>query len=165
EPLDAFPRRARPQVPMTILPISVWSERISEEVEALVPGVPDRGLRLVEHKPQPCHHLPRPRQSLGRVSTAEDNEVIGIRDYPAPKGLVPFRPSPVLQKAVHVDVGQRRAENPTLWGATSAVPATCQAPFSVTICLLDRCFEPQFDQVQHMPVDDAPSNRLNQFLV
>ena len=50
---------------MAILAIAVRAERIAKEVEALAPSIANRGLRLVEGEPEPGHHLPRPRQSLG----------------------------------------------------------------------------------------------------
>lgn len=56
----------------------VRAERVAEEVEALAPGVPNRGLGLVEGEPEPGHHLPRPRQSLSGVAAAED-DMVGLR--------------------------------------------------------------------------------------
>ena len=43
--------------------------------------------------------------------------------------------------------------------------ATRHAPRSVTIPLLDRCLEPQLDQLQHVAVDDAPRHRPHQVLM
>ena len=42
------------------------------------------------------------------------------------------------------------------------VLATAHAPRSVTVPFLDRRLQPQPDQLQHLPVDDAPRNRLHQ---
>jgi hypothetical protein len=49
--------------------------------------------------------------------------------------------------------------------AAAAAFATRHAPRSVTITLLDRCLEPQLDQLQHVPVDDAPRHRPHQVLM
>jgi hypothetical protein len=50
-----------------------WSKSIAKEIEAL----PPRGFRLVERQPKFRHHRLRPRQSLVRVSAAEDDEIVG----------------------------------------------------------------------------------------
>ena len=89
EPQHALLRRARPEIPVAILAIAVRAERVAKEVEALAPSIPNRGLRLVEGEPEPGHHLPRPRQSLGRVTAAEDDEVVGIGDDVGPIGVAP----------------------------------------------------------------------------
>src|SRR4051794_38010669 len=113
EPAHALLRRARPEVPVAILAVAVRAERVAEEVEALAPSIASRGLRLVEGEPEPGHHLPRPRQSLGRVTAAEDDEVVGIGDDAGPKGDAPSARTPMLQEAVHVEVGQQRADHST----------------------------------------------------
>src|SRR3954462_10203536 len=65
EPLDTLLRRARAQIPMTILAEAMRSERVVKEVEALVSAISNRGLRLVERQSELRHHRPRPRQGLG----------------------------------------------------------------------------------------------------
>src|SRR4051794_27534168 len=67
---------------------------------------------------------------------------------------------PVLEEAVHVDDREQRARNPALRRAARAALATGHAPLPVTVPLLDRRFEPQLDQPQHMPVDDASGHRF-----
>jgi hypothetical protein len=46
---------------MAVLPVIVQAERIAKEVEPLLPGVPNRGLRLVEEEPELGHHRLYPR--------------------------------------------------------------------------------------------------------
>ena len=60
---------------MAILAIAVRAERVAKEVERLAPGIPNRGLPLVEGESKLGHHLPRPRQRLPRGLAAEDDEV------------------------------------------------------------------------------------------
>ena len=158
----ALLRRARPEIPVAILAIAVRAERVAKEVEALAPSVANRGLRLVEGEPEPGHHLPRPRQGLGRVTAAEDDEVVGIGDDVGPIGDAPSARTPVLQEAVHVEVGQQRADDAALRRAASAAFAARHAPRPVAVTLLDRRLEPQLDQPQHVPVDDAPRHRLHE---
>src|SRR5271165_4250178 len=51
---------------------------VAEEVETVRAGVLQRSLGLVDRKPEPGHDRARPRQSLGRVAAAEDDEVVGV---------------------------------------------------------------------------------------
>jgi hypothetical protein len=46
---------------------------------------------------------------------------------------------------------------------TSLAPG--QAPLPVVIALLDRRFEPQLDQLQHLSIDDPPCHRPHQVLM
>jgi hypothetical protein len=46
-----------------------------------------------------------------------------------------------------------------------AVLASRHAPRPVSIALLNRRFEPQLDQPQHVPVDNAPRHRPHQILM
>src|SRR5512147_458218 len=114
EPQHALLRRTRTQIPVAVLPVMVRTERVAEKVEALAPGVPDRGLRLVEGEPEPRHHRLRPRQSLGRAASAQDREVVGVGDHMGTIGLAAAGVPPVLQEAVHVQVGEQRADDPAL---------------------------------------------------
>src|SRR5271165_2861574 len=58
---------------------------VAKEIEALIPGVPHRGFRLVERQPELRHHRLRPRQGLLRAAAAEDDEVVGVRDDVSPE--------------------------------------------------------------------------------
>ena len=82
---------------------------VSEEVEAVRSGIFHRGFCLVESQPKLRHHHLRPRQSLSRRLLAEDNEVISIVDDVRPEGLAAIGKSPMLEEAIHVDVGKQRA--------------------------------------------------------
>ena len=79
-PLDTLLGWTCAQVPVAVPLVAVRTERVSKEVEALRPCVLHRGLRLVERQPELRHHRLCPRQSLSRMSLAEDDEVIGIVD-------------------------------------------------------------------------------------
>ena len=56
------------------------SERVAEEVEALLAGVFQRSLGLVESEPELRHRIAHPRQRLGGTAATEDDEIIGIGD-------------------------------------------------------------------------------------
>jgi hypothetical protein len=87
----------------------VRSERVAKEVEALLAGVFQRGLRLVDGQPELGHHRLRPRQRLRRATAAEDDEVIGIRDDVSVECLAATGQTPIFQEPVHVDIGEQRA--------------------------------------------------------
>src|SRR5262245_41540546 len=50
------------------------AQRVAKEAKSFLSGILQRGLGLVEREPELGHHRLRPRQSLGRVTTAEDDE-------------------------------------------------------------------------------------------
>jgi hypothetical protein len=69
-----------PQIPPAIRLHVVRPKRVPEEAEVLLPGIPDRGLRLVERKSEFRHYAPCPCQCLFRMAAAEDGKVVGVRD-------------------------------------------------------------------------------------
>src|SRR5271166_1671342 len=93
---------------------------VTKEIEALIPGVPHRGFRLVERQPELRHHRLRPRQGLLRAAAAEDDEVVGVRDDVSPERFAASGETPMLQEAVHVDVGEQGARDPALRRAALA---------------------------------------------
>src|SRR5271165_414948 len=72
---------------------------VAEEVETVRAGVLQRSLGLVDQKPEPGHDRARPRQSLGRVSAAEDDEVVGVVDQMRAKRRLAFLQTPKLEEA------------------------------------------------------------------
>src|SRR6202048_464625 len=132
---------------------------VAEEVEPFLPSVLQRGLAFVECQPEPRRHRLGPRQSLGRTSATEDDQVVGIRDDVCTKRFSPSGQPPVLQESVHVDVGEQWARDAALRRAARVALATPDAPGPVTfIPFLDRRFQPQLDQPGHVPVHDATSH-------
>src|SRR5271166_93416 len=83
---------------------------IAEEVETVRAGVLQRSLGLVDQKPEPGHDRARPRQSLGRVSAAEDDEVVGVVDQMRAKRRLAFLQTPKLEEAESAAVDQAVAE-------------------------------------------------------
>src|SRR5882757_4887818 len=63
-------------------------------------------LRLVQGQAQPLHRTPGPRQGFGRMTAAEDDEVVGVVDDVRGQLATLFADLPVLQEAVHVEVGK-----------------------------------------------------------
>src|SRR3954454_3417167 len=153
------------QVPLAVPLVAMRSERISEKVEPLRPGVPQRGLHLIECQPELRHHRLCPCQSLRRIPLAEDDEVIGIVDDVRTERLAAAAASPMLEEAVHVDVGKQRARDTALRSAAFAGLAPTRAPLPLAIPLLDRRLQPQLDQPQHVPVGDPAGHRLQEVRV
>src|SRR4029077_19441349 len=111
-----------------------------------------------EWSPEPRHHSLRPRQSLRRMSAAENDEVVSIRDDVCTERFPTSGQPAALQEPVHVDVGKHRARDPALRRAARVALATSDAPGPVAIIpFLDWRFQPQLDQPQHVPVHDAAS--------
>src|SRR5579871_1929638 len=140
-------------------------ERVSEKVKPLCACLFGAGLRFVQRKSNPSHHTPRPIQRLHRTTATEDHEIIGIVDDLGLKNLTPSGDPPVLQKTVHVQVGEQGTNDSALWCATGAVSPTAHPPFAVLVPLLDRHLQPHLDQMQHVPIYNAPSDALYQFPV
>ena len=135
-------------------------ERVAKEVEALLSGIPQRGLGLVDGQPELGHHRLRPRQRLGRTTAAEDDEVVGIGDDMGTERFAASALTPMLQEPVHVDVGEQRARDAALRRAAPVALAANDPPLSVAIPLLDRRLEPHLDEAQDVAIHDAPGHRL-----
>jgi len=67
---------------------------------------------------------------------------------------------PMLQKPAHVDHGEQRTCDAALRRAAFAVLTATHVPFPVAVPLFNRRFQPQHDQPQHVPINDAPSYRF-----
>jgi hypothetical protein len=83
------------------------------------------------------------------MSAAEDDEVVGVMDDVRAEGLAASRKTPMLQEAVHLNHGEQ-------WAVDPALRRAAHAPCPVAVPFLDRCFQPQFDQLQHMPARMIP---------
>ena len=58
------------------------------------------------------------------MSAAENHEVVGIGDdVRVPEPTLPGFP-PVLQKAIPIQVGEQRADDPTLWSTALVVSSS-----------------------------------------
>src|SRR5262249_12456859 len=62
------------QIPFPVRLIPMRAERVAKEREALLTGISQRGLSLIERQPKLGHHRLRPRQRLGRTTATEDDE-------------------------------------------------------------------------------------------
>ena len=82
-----------------------------KKVETLSPCLLDAGLRFVQRKSNPGHHTPRPIQRLSRATATENHEIIGVVDNLGVENLTPSGDPPVLQKTVHIQVGEQRADH------------------------------------------------------
>src|SRR4051794_23795409 len=127
---------------MAVLPEVMRSEPVAQEFEALLPGIPHGGLRLVHSEAEPGHDLPRPHQCLVRMSAAENDEVVSIVHDMSAKHLTAFLLPPVPEEAVHIAVGEQWADHPALRSAAGALLAAAHAPPPIRVRFLDRCLEP-----------------------
>src|SRR5262245_18301068 len=96
------------------------------------------------------------------MTATEDDEVIGIHDDACTERITASGEPPVLCEPVHVDVCAQWARNTALRGAPRVALASTHAPFPAPILLLDRRFEPQLDQPQHLAVHNASSHRFDE---
>ena len=76
--LHALIRRLGGEIPVAILAALFGAVGLAEEVETLLISINDSGLGFVQGESEPSHRLPRPLQRLGRSTSAEDDEIIGI---------------------------------------------------------------------------------------
>src|ERR1700730_15365227 len=106
EALDLLLGRSGCQVWLAGFPPVARPKSVAQKVEAFLFDIPDTGLLLVQSQAQPSHHRLRPRSFLLRFSAAEDHEIVRIVDDVRPILLALPLSAPVLQKPVHVQVGQ-----------------------------------------------------------
>src|SRR6202158_1619929 len=123
---------------MAILPKTMRPERVSEKVKPLCTPPPDAGLRFVQRESNPGHHTSRPIQRLGRATATENHEIIGIVDNLGLENLTPSGDPPVLQKTVHIQVGEQGTNDSALRRATTASLPPAHPRFAVFVPLLDR---------------------------
>ena len=107
EVLSALLGRARAQVPLPVLREPLRSERVAEEVEALLSGITQRGFGLVAGEPELCHRIAHPYQRLGGAAATEDDEITGIGDDKSTERFLRAALPKVLQEPVCVDVGKQ----------------------------------------------------------
>src|SRR6185437_770284 len=150
---------------MTSLPKMVWPEGVSQKVEPLGAGLPNARFRFVQSEANPRHDLPRPIQRLDRMSATENHEIIRVVHHLSLKRLSPSSDSPVLQKTVHVQIRQQGTDDSALRCATGAAFPAANPPVTALVPLLNRNLQPHLDQMQHVPVYNAPCDALYQFPV
>src|SRR5271166_6152122 len=126
DPLNTLLGRACARVPMAVFPVAVRAECVAKEIEALAPGVPHRGFRLVERQPELRHHRSRPRQGLLRATAAEDDESSsGGGSHPSALTEPDVKLSPHPAPTLRPPVARRAATGQTGWGpAARCVPAS-----------------------------------------
>ncbi len=96
------------------------------------------------------HSIPIPNTDPGPVTPPRP-------PHPAPQLPMP-QPGPhyLLRSGRH---------NPALRGSTTALSTSRHSPIPFLIPFLDRSLQPHLDQMQHVPIDDSPRHRVNQFAV
>ena len=86
-------------------------EAVSQKIKPLFPCLLDAGLRLVQRESNPGHHIPRPIQCPCRAAATEDHEIIGVVHNLGSENLTSPGDPPVLQKTVHVQVGEQGTDD------------------------------------------------------
>ncbi|MEJ0048500.1 MAG: hypothetical protein WDN04_22085 [Rhodospirillales bacterium] len=81
------------------------------------------------------------------------------------KALAPAALAPVFQKAIHVEIGDQRADHAALRHASLAGSPTFQASLAIPAGRVDRRFEPKLDQTQHVGIDNAARQAGHQLIV
>ncbi len=71
----------------------------------------------------------------------------------------------MLEEVVHVEVGKEGANHPALRRAAGLALAAHHAPLVIAVPFLAWHLEPQLDQPQHVPVNDAPGHTLQEIPV
>ena len=78
------------------------------------------------------------------------------------EGFATSASTPVLQEAVHIDVGKQWARDATLRRAALVPLPANHPPLPVAIPFLDRRLEPHLDKGQDVPIHDPPGNATHQ---
>ena len=118
----------------------------------LFPGVSYHRFVLVKSETQLSHDALRPLQGLPGPSSTQYNEVIRIGYYPSTKRLTAPTYSPMLQKAIHVQIRHQGANYPSLWGAELVLSSTCHFALAISVLLFYRSLQPKFDQTQDVTI-------------
>ncbi len=122
----ALPRRTRSQIPVTIFPVTMRPERISEKVEPFPARLLDAGLRFVQSQPNPCHHLSRPMQGLRRITAAENHEIISVVNDPSLECFTPSGHPPKLQKRFMYRFASKGLATPTFKQSRNSEETACR---------------------------------------
>lgn len=125
---------------------------IAEAIQAFVPDIFQRSLRLIELHPKFCYHRPRPRHSLD-LELRSRLCIRRLRGNFASSTETP-------QEAVHLDGGEHRVDNTAFQGATHVALTATHMPFPLAVPLFHRHVQPSL--AQHIPGDDALSHRFEE---
>src|SRR5262249_62385563 len=98
-----------------------------------------------------------------RTAAAEDNEVVRVVDHMRLELAPLLGQPPVLEKAVHVDVGEQWRDHSALRGAQLASLAACKPFPAILAGLLDGRLQPHLDKPQDVFVDDPPRDLTSLF--
>ena len=116
--VDLLRRRRRTDVRPARLRRVTQSDRVTQEVHALLGYAAEARLGLVHRQPQLRHHRSHHPHRLVGGAPATDHEVIGVVDDVSVKAfLVPQR-LPTQNEPTHIDIRQQRRE----WGALAGCP-------------------------------------------
>src|SRR6266567_5166944 len=89
-------------------------ECVTQKIKPLSPCLLDAGLGFVQRESNPGHHTPRPIHRLSRTMATENHEIIGVVDHLGLKSLTPSGDPPILQKTVHIQVGEQGTDDSAL---------------------------------------------------
>src|ERR1039458_5060153 len=115
---------------------------VSEKVKAFLAGLLDAGFRLIQSEPKSGDRIPRPLQCFRRVATAQNHEVVSVVDHTSLKLLSPFGDAPVLEKTIHVQVREHRADNSALGSPAAALLSSHHSSLPLLVSFFHRNFQP-----------------------
>src|ERR1035441_4332413 len=78
------------RIPLASLPVAMWPQRVTQEVETFLARLLDVGFRLIQSEPQSHDHLPRPFPCLLRLTAAQNHEVVRVVDHASSEWLSPL---------------------------------------------------------------------------
>ena len=164
EAVDLLRRRRRPDGRATRPRRVTQPNRVTQEVHTLLRHAAQARLGLVHRQPQLRHHQSHhPHRFVGGAA-ATDHEIIGIVDDVSVKAFLVPQCLPTQNEPTHINIRQQWREWRPLRAAPSLVLVAGRPmmPPPIVDCF-HRRFEPHLDQLQEMPIADAPRDRFHQF--
>src|SRR6202042_73649 len=131
--LHALLRWTGTREPSAGLAEAVRAEAVTQEVEPFLPCIAQTGFRPVQGQPQTRHHTIRPRQRLGRMAPAEDDEVVCVVDDMRLPGLASAALTPVFQETIHVEIGDQWTDHASLGCAMFVGFPAFHAPLAIPV--------------------------------
>ena len=77
---NGFVRGLRRQVPVAIFSIPLWPKAVAQEIEPLLPCIPNTRLTFIEGKAYGSHRPTRPLQCVLRFAAAHNHQIISVID-------------------------------------------------------------------------------------
>lgn len=164
DPLQGLLRRLNVGIGLARPFASSYPEFKPQKREALLSGIHDAGLGVVQGESQSFHDVTHDEHRLLRPSPAQYDTVIGVPYQPGLQLPLELAPLPYPVQDVQVQVGQERRDHAALWGSLGvSLPAAPVSSPSLLVLFPDRSLEPHPDEVQDAPIRDALGEHSQEF--